>query len=208
MNIQFGNRLKELRIERELSQGELAKHFNTGKSTISNYENKNRLPDVNTIAKYAEFFDVTLDYIMGKSDNRKNDSITVYPPEYFENALPQNIIIDSQTKKLFTERAKFRMVDEDLTKDTLAKKTGITKDLISKYLNGKSLPDIKTLKKLASALNTTSDYLLGINDNSSPNEITLIENWVVFSEGSTKRKIPTKELRNFIEQYLKENPDE
>jgi transcriptional regulator with XRE-family HTH domain len=207
MNLQFGDRLKKLRSEKDFSQTDLANHFNMGKSTISNYENNNRLPDINTICRFAEFFDVTLDYIMGKTDNRKHNAITINPPKHMENVLQQNIDIDKKTQKLFISRIKNKMVDEELTKATLSLKTGIDKNLISEYIDGEDLPDIKTLKKLATGLNTTTDYLLGINDNSSPNEITLIGNWVIFNDKNSKREVPTDIFRNFIKKYLDENPD-
>jgi len=70
MSKQFGDRLKELRMEKGLTQEELAKIFNTGKASISHYESNRRIPDANTIVKYATFFNVTVDYILGKSDIR------------------------------------------------------------------------------------------------------------------------------------------
>lgn len=74
MNKQFGDRLKELRTKKSLTQEELAKLFNTGKSSISNYENNSRLPDAVTICKYADFFGVTVDYILGRSDIRNPEA--------------------------------------------------------------------------------------------------------------------------------------
>lgn len=72
MRKQFGDRLKELRTEKLMTQEELAKLFNTGKASISNYESNNRLPDANTISKYASYFGVSVDYLLGISENRNN----------------------------------------------------------------------------------------------------------------------------------------
>ena len=66
----FGDRLKELRIENGMTQNELAEKFNTGKSSISHYESNRRLPDANLISKYAEYFCVSIDYILGKTNIR------------------------------------------------------------------------------------------------------------------------------------------
>lgn len=76
----FGDRLKELRLSRKLSQEELAKKFNTGKASICNYEKNLRLPDVNSIAKFANYFGVSVDYILGLTDNRKE--VTPNADEY------------------------------------------------------------------------------------------------------------------------------
>lgn len=62
---QFGDRLKELRLEKELTQEELAKIFNTGKASISHYESNRRVPDISVIKRFADFFGVSVDYIMG-----------------------------------------------------------------------------------------------------------------------------------------------
>lgn len=70
MRKHFGDRLKELRIERQLTQEQLAKIFNTGKASISHYESNKRMPDANTIEKFAEFFDVSVDYLLGRTDIR------------------------------------------------------------------------------------------------------------------------------------------
>jgi transcriptional regulator with XRE-family HTH domain len=200
----FGDRVKELRVERHLTQSELAKIFNTGKASISHYESNTRLPDVNAIAQFAQYFDVTIEYMMGKTDNRKYDSITIYPPKHIKNTLPQNFYVDSETKKLFSERVKDRIVNEELTKNSLSKLTGIKKDIINKYISGELVPDVSSLKKLASVLNTTSDYLLGLNENPAKNEINILEDWVVIKEGTQINKIPTRVIRDFLNSTLKE----
>lgn len=70
MKQQFGDRLRQLRTERNITQEELGKALNSNKSSISHYESNRRLPDANTISRFAEFFNVTVDYILGRSDIR------------------------------------------------------------------------------------------------------------------------------------------
>lgn len=64
----FGARLKLLRKQDELTQDALAKALGISKSTISMYENGNREPDFETLESFADYFNVDLDYLMGKSD--------------------------------------------------------------------------------------------------------------------------------------------
>lgn len=67
----FGNRLKQLREERELKQEELGKILNVSRQSISNYENGLRFPnDEKFLIKLANFFDVSLDYLLGLSNVR------------------------------------------------------------------------------------------------------------------------------------------
>lgn len=65
----FGKRLRMLRKERKLTMKDFGKYFNLAESTISGYEGGSRKPDMDTINKFADYFDVTTDYLLGRSDN-------------------------------------------------------------------------------------------------------------------------------------------
>lgn len=64
----FGERLRQLRTEHELSQMELAKRLKTSKSSVNMYERCEREPSLEMLEKIADFFNVDLDYLLGKSD--------------------------------------------------------------------------------------------------------------------------------------------
>ena len=64
------NRLKKLRLEKNESLESIAKILNVTLQTISNYENEKREMTPNTILKLAEYFNVSTDYLLGKSDIR------------------------------------------------------------------------------------------------------------------------------------------
>jgi len=63
-------RLKELRRERHISQLKLALDLNINQNTISRYENMEREADYETLIKIADYFDVSLDYLLGRVDNK------------------------------------------------------------------------------------------------------------------------------------------
>lgn len=65
------NRIKYLRAEKGISQNELAKALGLTQQAISAYENGLREPDLETLQKIADFFDVSLDYLLGRTDIRK-----------------------------------------------------------------------------------------------------------------------------------------
>ncbi|EKN42875.1 DNA-binding protein [Clostridium botulinum CFSAN001627] len=48
----------------------MAKFLNVSKQTVSNWENGNRIPDTLTLSKLADFFNCSVDYILGRSENR------------------------------------------------------------------------------------------------------------------------------------------
>ena len=61
-------RLKKLRKLRGLSQLKLAIDLNMNQNTISRYENLEREADYDTLIKFADYFSVSLDYLLGRSD--------------------------------------------------------------------------------------------------------------------------------------------
>lgn len=66
----LGDRIRELRIELDLEQKELAKILNVHKGTISNWENNKRNPDNEMISKIADYFKVSVDYLLGRTDEK------------------------------------------------------------------------------------------------------------------------------------------
>jgi transcriptional regulator with XRE-family HTH domain len=64
----FAERLKDLREDARLSQTELAKAVNLGQTTISHWELNERVPNAEAVVKFAKFFNVSADYLLGLID--------------------------------------------------------------------------------------------------------------------------------------------
>ena len=64
----FGERLRLLRQTKGLSQMEFAKQIKLSKSSVNMYERCEREPSLETIERIADYFNVDLDYLLGKSD--------------------------------------------------------------------------------------------------------------------------------------------
>lgn len=63
--IDFGNRLKTLRLKAEMSQADLAKKLSLTKSVISAYENDMRMPSYDVLIHLSKIFKVSTDYLLG-----------------------------------------------------------------------------------------------------------------------------------------------
>ena len=63
-------RLKKLRKERNISQLRLAVDLNMNQNTISRYENLEREADYKTLIKFADYFGVSIDYLLGRTQNK------------------------------------------------------------------------------------------------------------------------------------------
>lgn len=64
----FSDRLRELRNSKDISQQRLADEIHTSKSSINMYERGEREPGLEMLEAFADFFNVDLDYLLGKSD--------------------------------------------------------------------------------------------------------------------------------------------
>lgn len=64
-------RLKELRKKKGISQLRLATELNTTQNTISRYETGEREPGIAELIKIADYFNVSVDYLIGRTENSK-----------------------------------------------------------------------------------------------------------------------------------------
>ena len=84
----FSERFKQLRTEHCLSQQNLADQLGFSKSSVNMYERGEREPGIESMEAIADFFNVDLDYLMGRSDipNRNEWLKTINAPEAIEHA--------------------------------------------------------------------------------------------------------------------------
>ena len=69
--------LKDLRKNRNLTQFQLSQALKIGQATIAGYENGSREPHINSLIAYANFFECSVDYLLGREDDL--GVIQVYP---------------------------------------------------------------------------------------------------------------------------------
>lgn len=70
------NRIKKLRISKGDSQNDLSNLLGLSQQTISSYENNTREPDIKTLITLSNYFNVSIDYLLGETDieNRYDDA--------------------------------------------------------------------------------------------------------------------------------------
>lgn len=97
------DRILDLRIENSLTQSQMAKIFHVGISTISMWEQGQRIPRPNTLQEICDYFNVDMDYLMGRSDIR--------------NRYQAGLKYDWENKKEEKENNIFsKLTDEELAK--------------------------------------------------------------------------------------------
>ncbi|KRG12146.1 helix-turn-helix domain-containing protein [Lederbergia galactosidilytica] len=112
--MKFSDRLSRLRKEKKLSRDDLASKLGISYSTVSKYETGTREPDFKTLEAISDIFDVTIDYLLGKSDQ----------PNLTEQESFEEFISDPELKRWHRELPKSS--EEDLRK--LRKMWEIMKD--------------------------------------------------------------------------------
>lgn len=94
----FPKRLRHLRKLNNVTQQELANCLSVGKTTVSNYETGYSSPDAETLDKIANFFNTSVDYLLGRTDQyspEKSELPTEFetPEEAMEFILKQPAIM-------------------------------------------------------------------------------------------------------------------
>lgn len=117
----FSDRLKSLRTERNLSQEELAKALNINRTSIAHYERSDneRIPRPDTLNKIADFFNVSIDYLMDRSDDRGVSSNE------------ERFLADAETLSLSELQKKYQLTidGEPATKEELAAAINLIRSL-------------------------------------------------------------------------------
>ncbi|MUG45478.1 helix-turn-helix domain-containing protein [Paenibacillus woosongensis] len=108
----FGQRLRTLRIENNLTQKDLAKLFKVSESAIGMYERDEREPSFKLTNQIADHFNVTTDYLHGRTN--KPDSYETNMSFYggSKNYTPDEIAVMEATLKAYREQLKKMKNDE------------------------------------------------------------------------------------------------
>lgn len=99
MDKMFGNILKNLREEMNLSQQELADKLKVTRQTVSNYETNKRLPNKEMFEIIADFFNVDMDYLYGMSDIKNKYQSLMNSSDIDLSKIP-GIILPVKMKKI------------------------------------------------------------------------------------------------------------
>lgn len=104
--MELGKKIAALRKTKNLTQREFAKLMGISSSTIAMYETNKNEPDLGTIKKFANFFEVSIDYLLDHEfNNKKNDKLSseeldVYKNMFLNRAIEKGVLSnDAKTRK-------------------------------------------------------------------------------------------------------------
>lgn len=108
--------LKDLRLEANLTQKELANKLKIGQSTIVGYEKGEREATLTNLSRYAEFFGVSLDYLAGLEDDFGARTAT--------NVAPMGDSMTADERELIADFRRLSPYLQDIAKNTVRGLTG------------------------------------------------------------------------------------
>lgn len=143
----FPQKLREERKKRGYTQEEMAKLLAIGQSAYAKWENGRTEPTLDNIIKLANILDVTVDYLLGRSDNFSN-----------------TIVLSKNNMKSLSKRLKELRLEKNQTQQQLADELGVNRVNVTRWEKGNTEPSFSKLIELSKLLNTTPNYLLGVSD--------------------------------------------
>lgn len=135
--------LRKLREERGLTQQRLAELTGISKSRIYSYESLDREPDIAGLITLADFFSVSIDFLVGKET------------DFYAQKNGTALDMDK-----FGERVRCFRVQREMTVEELAEKSGIKANYLSLIECGAKKPSCETLIQLLNALEVSADAVL------------------------------------------------
>lgn len=94
----IGDKIRELRVSKNLTQQELGDLLHIRKQTVYKWEKGINIPDSETLSELASIFECTTDYLVGKSDNHsirtiENDNYAIKVKDYPHDLTPEEVTI-------------------------------------------------------------------------------------------------------------------
>jgi len=129
MGMAFAAMLKQLREEKRLSQKDIADYLGITRQAVASYELAKREPDYEVLKKLADYFDVSIDYLLGRANCRDVNAITI----------GKNI-------DLIRGNLTYKELSEDISTKLGAL---IFPDMLELYARGERMPFVGTIKILA-----------------------------------------------------------
>lgn len=96
--MRFNDNLRNLRLQRKMTQMKLAESIGTSQSAVAAWENQTREPDFRTIQKLADFFNVPLSALLPSSDELDDSYVNVVAESLHQN--PKLKLLFDRTKNL------------------------------------------------------------------------------------------------------------
>ena len=115
LNDIVSKRIRELRNGIKISQAKLAEKLETKQPLLARYETGEHLPTLELLIRYADYFDVSLDFIVGRTDSPQGKLYKYEPKIYGDDKMKEFIEMCFEPNSLANAKLKealFRLLEE------------------------------------------------------------------------------------------------
>ena len=137
----FGETVKELMDERNLTGKQLGLELGVAGPTITRYIRAERMPDINIFVLIADYFNCSTDYLLGRESDNQNLKFKKCPP--------------------FTEQIEILAKHFSPTFSAFYKKAKIHESTFYEWKNGNSIPTLESIIRIADNFECRVDFILG-----------------------------------------------
>lgn len=109
----FSQKLKELRTRDNLSQAKFAREIGFSQSAIASWENETREPGINALIKIAQYFNTSVDYLIGFPITKRQKEKPVPLPQDEQDLLETYRKLDTQNKMHVSIYAEVRLEEQE-----------------------------------------------------------------------------------------------
>lgn len=167
----FENRLTKLRESKKLNMKQTAQKLGIPYTTYVGYEKNEREPNSEVLILLADFFNCSVDYLIGRSDEKINETVLDKVNSIDDDLLQQyGNIYEAQKAQNIRDTENLNIINKitqmlsrrGYTQKDLTDYLGIEKSVFSTWKSGKSQSYKKYFPEIAEFLNVSVDYLTGL----------------------------------------------
>ena len=138
------SRLKDIREDKDINQEKMANILGVKRSTYSLWELGVNIIPLNYLVAYADYFDLSLDYVLNLTNNRKNKNL-----------------IKGLNLKTLGKNIKLVRVNNELSQENIAQMLGVSQACIAKYENGNVMISTINLFNFCKEFNISLNKICG-----------------------------------------------
>ena len=137
----FAERLAELMFDNKISKNFIIENFEINRTTLNRYLNGSRMPSLPLLIQFADLFNCSLDYLLGRTENNYATKYKKCPP--------------------FSEQLTIFLNENKTNKSQFQIKTQISESIIYDWHFGRHIPNIYNIIKIADCYECSTDFVVG-----------------------------------------------
>lgn len=181
-NIEVGNRLTELRKNKGLTQEQVAKEISMNRTSLTRYENGERVPKANELISLSKLYNTTIDYILTgvSAENKSTHDSIGFSQNAIEVLKKWNIRIKQERKKEYPIQAYEKAIKflekifdtENVLENNCCNHMGL--NLLAQMYDFIENDFIEEAELLSKTLNAKETFVIGFDGIEAPNEYHIV----------------------------------